>query len=100
MICFLTFQKCCTNFYLIFTKLRKFRSNFDFVKFKENFAKHETKSFAKISRNYENENFRSHPRVNGIVLFKKGLPDQLFYIDLRKHTIVQIIIIIYGSYSN
>ena len=30
---------------------------FNFAKFKENFSKHKTKNFAKISRNYKNENF-------------------------------------------
>ena len=53
---------------LCFAKLRKISPKFQFrvsrnvAKFEENFAKHEIKNFAKISRNCEKENFRSHPR--------------------------------------
>ena len=58
-------QNSAQNLISCFAKLRKFRPNFDFV-FCEIIGKHEIKNFAtfKISRNYENENFRSHPKPN------------------------------------
>ena len=46
----------CENFAQIFTSCLR-----NFTKFEKNFTKHEIKNFAKISRNYKNENFRSHP---------------------------------------
>ena len=58
---------------IIFPRIsRNFRPNFNivfreiscFAKFRENFGKHKITNFAKISRKYENENFRSLPICN------------------------------------
>ena len=51
----------CTNFAKHKILMKLFRISQNFAKFQENFANNEIKYLAKISQNYENENFRSHP---------------------------------------
>ena len=54
---------------LFFAKLRNVAQiaicvSQNFAKFEGNFTKHEIKNFVRISRNYQNENFRKHPNRN------------------------------------
>ena len=67
---FCKIEKSCPNFDFVFREIAKmspkfrFRVSRNFAKCKEIFAKHEIRIITKDSRNYENENFRSHPSLH------------------------------------
>ena len=72
------FPKLCFSF----AKLRKFRPNFDLV-FREisrNSRVISRNTKLKISRNYENENFRRQPTWDAISVTKKGFVIQFLFL--------------------